>query len=124
MHDDAQIILNPTNGSSYWLSQVQTEQLASSVLRAVESGRWLIQAAPTGFSEIIDPAGNVLGRTAITEAAVVQHDVELRDGHTIAVVVGDVPAAAIAILWLITAWAGLPRRNHGDTEHRHGRAEP
>lgn len=124
MHDDAQIILNPTNGSSYWLSQVQTQQLASSVLRAVESGRWLIQAAPTGFSEIIDPAGNVLGRTAITEAAVVQHDVELRDGHTVAVAVGDVPAAAIALLWLITAWAGLPRRKHGDPEHRHGRAEP
>lgn len=124
MHDDAQLILNPTNGSSYWLSQVQTQQLASSVLRAVESGRWLIQAAPTGFSEIIDPAGNVHDRTSITEAAAVQRDVELRDGNTIAVTVGDVPAAAIALLALAAAWAGLPRRNRDHPQHRHGRAEP
>ncbi|MCZ7630576.1 MAG: apolipoprotein N-acyltransferase [Microthrixaceae bacterium] len=31
-----QVVLNPTNGSSYWLTQVQTQQIASSQLRARE----------------------------------------------------------------------------------------
>jgi hypothetical protein len=56
-------VLNPTNGSSYWLTQVQSQQIASSALRAVESGRWVIQAAPTGFSAIIDPDGVVQQRS-------------------------------------------------------------
>ena len=50
----AEAILNPTNGSSYTGTIVQTQQVASSRLRAVENGRWVVQAAPTGFSAIID----------------------------------------------------------------------
>jgi apolipoprotein N-acyltransferase len=55
-----EVLLNPTNGSSYWLTQVQTQQVASSRLRAIETGRWELQAAPTGFSALVDPAGNLL----------------------------------------------------------------
>ena len=110
MHADADILVNPTNGSSYWLNEVQTQQLASSRLRAVESGRWIIQAAPTGFSEIVDPAGNMYGQTSISQAAVVQHRVELRHGITIAVAVGDVPALALAAVLVGAAWVGLLTR--------------
>ncbi len=52
-----EVLLNPTNGSSYWLTIVQSQQVASSRLRAIETGRWTLQAAPTGFSAIIDPDG-------------------------------------------------------------------
>jgi len=115
IHDDAQIILNPTNGSSYWLTQVQTQQIASSSLRAVESGRWVVQAAPTGFSAVVDPAGGVHGRSGVGEQAVVQHRVELRDGSTIAMVVGD----GIALVAAIASIAGArwwSRRRGGRTE--------
>ena len=122
MHADADILINPTNGSSYWLTQVQTEQVASSTLRAVESGRWMIQAAPTGFSEIIDPAGNVFGRTGVSEAAVVQHRVQLRHGSTIAVVVGDAPALALATIFWGGAWVTLLTRRRQVPAHRHGRS--
>jgi apolipoprotein N-acyltransferase len=110
--DDAQIVLNPTNGSSYWLTQVQTQQIASSALRAVESGRWVVQAAPTGFSAVVDPAGNVHDRTAVGESAVVQHRVQLRDGATIAMVVGDGIAVAVGIgsALAATTWDRRERR--------------
>src|SRR5690606_8221386 len=58
-----EIVLNPTNGSSYWLTQVQSQQVAASRLRAVESGRWVVQVAPTGFSAFVDPTGRVRDRT-------------------------------------------------------------
>jgi apolipoprotein N-acyltransferase len=111
--DGAQIVLNPTNGSSYWLTQVQTQQIAQSTLRAVETGRWLVQAAPTGFSAIIDPAGNVHDRTGVSEAAVVQGKAELRDGSTIAMFVGDNLALAAALGALVAAW-GISSRARGD----------
>ncbi len=56
----AEAILNPTNGSSYTGTIVQTQQVASSRLRAVENGRWVVQAAPTGFTAVIDADGDVL----------------------------------------------------------------
>ena len=48
------MILNPTNGSSYTWTVLQSQQIASSRLRAVEQGRWVAQAAPTGFSAFVD----------------------------------------------------------------------
>ena len=44
-----EVLLNPTNGASYTGTIVQTQQVASSRLRAIETGRWLVQAAPTGL---------------------------------------------------------------------------
>ena len=60
MADGAELVVNPTNGSSYWLSIVQTQQVASSRLRALETDRWVLQVAPTGFSAVVTPDGRVL----------------------------------------------------------------
>jgi apolipoprotein N-acyltransferase len=120
IHHDAQIVLNPTNGSSYWLNEVQTQQIASSQLRAVESGRWLVQAAPTGFSAIITPSGDIVSRTNIGEAAVVQGKVQLRDGETIAAVTGDLFALLLAALLLGLAWGQLLRSRRQVPAFRHG----
>ncbi|MDH4167956.1 MAG: apolipoprotein N-acyltransferase [Acidimicrobiia bacterium] len=93
-----QLLLNPTNGSSYWLTIVQTQQMASTRLRALETDRWVLQAAPTGFSAIIDSDGNVLARTAISEQAVLHGTVELRTGRTWAVRFGVWPMVILAVL--------------------------
>ena len=58
VQEGGEVVLNPTNGSSYWLTQVQSQQVASSQLRAIETGRWVLQAAPTGFSAVVDPDGH------------------------------------------------------------------
>lgn len=99
-----QILLNPTNGSSYWLTQVQTQQVASSQLRAIETGRWVLQAAPTGFSAIVNPSGDVLERTSISEQAVLQQDVILRSGDTIATVIGPMPVIWFSAILLALSW--------------------
>ncbi|MFN8052721.1 MAG: apolipoprotein N-acyltransferase [Acidimicrobiales bacterium] len=116
LNHDAQIVLNPTNGSSYWLTQVQTQQIASSTLRAVESGRWVLQAAPTGFSAIISPDGTVQQRSGIGEAHVLEQRVELRDGDTLAMIWGETPTLVLAALALAMAWFGHSRRRDQDPE--------
>ena len=102
------MLLNPTNGSSYWLTVVQTQQIASSRLRAIETDRWVVQAAPTGFSAVITPEGDVIERTGISESRVIQTTVELRHGDTLAVRLGAWPVAFAAVLMLSLA-LGLGR---------------
>lgn len=104
-----ELVLNPTNGSSYWLALVQTQQLATSALRAVESGRWLVQVSPTGFSAVFDDTGRVLQRAGITEARVLYADVPRYTGSTPAQVLGDVPAVLVAFV-LVALAVLTPRR--------------
>ncbi|MFM7068899.1 MAG: apolipoprotein N-acyltransferase [Actinomycetes bacterium] len=102
-----EIVVNPTNGASYWLTQVQSQQIATSALRAVESGRWLVQAAPTGFTAFIGPDGRVRQRTAVSEPAVLYQRVERLDATTPAQALGDAPALAVALLSLagVAVWS-------------------
>jgi apolipoprotein N-acyltransferase len=99
-----EILLNPTNGSSYWLTEVQTQQVASSQLRAIETGRWVLQAAPTGFSAIVTPSGRIEQRSSISEQRVLQQTVFLRSGDTIATRIGPMPIALLSLALLGIAW--------------------
>jgi apolipoprotein N-acyltransferase len=102
--NSGQVLLNPTNGSSYSGTIVQTQQIAASRLRSIETGRWTLQVAPTGFTAFVTEAGEVLERTAISEREVLSGTVELRDGQTIATRVGDWLAVGIAVVALAAAW--------------------
>ena len=94
--DGATIIINPTNGASYTGTIVQSQQVASSRLRAIETGRWVVQAAPTGFSAVINSDGDVLQRTSVSEQRVLYADVEMRTGNTWYTQLGDGP-----FIWLL-----------------------
>ena len=94
------VLLNPTNGSSYWLTILQSQQIASSRLRAIETDRWVLQVAPTGFSAIVTADGGVIDRTGISEQRVLHATVPLREGLTLAVRWGVWPALAIALVAL------------------------
>jgi apolipoprotein N-acyltransferase len=106
----ARLVLNPTNGSSFTGTIVQTQQVASSRMRAIETGRWVAQVAPTGFSAVIDDDGRVLERSAVSERRVIQRTVELRDGQTLYTRLGNGPGVALALLCIAAGW-GLERRS-------------
>lgn len=99
-----EVLLNPTNGASYWLTQVQTQQVASSQLRAIETGRWVVQAAPTGLSAIVEPSGRVQQRTNVSEQAVLEATVQAREGETLAVRFGRIPALLLALGLVVAGW--------------------
>jgi apolipoprotein N-acyltransferase len=104
MGNGGQVLLNPTNGASYEGTQVQTQQVANSRMRAIETGRWVLQAAPTGFTAVVTPDGEVLQRTGVSERAILYDTVELRDGETLYVRWGDLPALGLAVLSLAGGW--------------------
>jgi len=98
-----EVMLNPTNGSSYTGTVLQSQQVASSRLRAVETGRWVVQAAPTGFSAFVSPGGEVLERTGVSEARVIVHDVARRTGRTWYTRTGGLPYVLLAATALVGA---------------------
>ena len=105
-----QLLYNPTNGSTYTGTFVQTQQMASSRLRAIETGRWEVQVAPTGFSAFVSPEGKVHQRSGTSEQAVrVRRGVPLRTGTTGYVRWGDLPARIVAVALVALGWA-LDRR--------------
>ena len=105
-----EFIANPTNGASYSGTVLQTQQVASSRLRAVETGRWVVQAAPTGFSAFVSPSGDVDQRTAVSERAVIVQEIDLRTGETWYVTLGDWPLILVILaVFLVSVWFGGAR---------------
>jgi apolipoprotein N-acyltransferase len=95
-----QLIINPTNGSSYTGTILQSQQIASSRLRAIEEGRWMVQVAPTGFSAFVSPNGDVHERTAQKEAVVRERTIQRRAGSTLYATIGDKSVVALAAVVL------------------------
>jgi apolipoprotein N-acyltransferase len=91
------VLVNPTNGSSYTGTILQTQQIASSRLRAIENGRWLVQVSPTGFSAFISPTGEVFDRTGVSEQRVLERSINLRSGRTVYSNLGDLPFIVVMV---------------------------
>ena len=104
---DGAILLNPTNGASYTGTILQTQQVASSKLRATETGRWVVQVSPTGFSAFVGPDGSVHQRTGVSERRVITMDVPLRSGTTWYTSLTDLPwTLAMVLLLGLALWCG------------------
>ncbi|MGA3214207.1 MAG: apolipoprotein N-acyltransferase [Acidimicrobiales bacterium] len=100
-----QLIVVPTNTSSYSSEQAPAQEIAASRLQAVEEGRDLLQAAPTGYSAVIDNRGEVLEQTPLSAAAVLRARVALRDGATVYERFGDDPTLVLAVCAIVAGWA-------------------
>ena len=104
------LLLVPTNAASFSTAQVPAQQLATSRLRAIETGRDLLQAAPTGYSAVVDNRGRVRARSILGRRQVLHTTAELRSSRTLYVRTGDVPVLAIAVGAGAVAWASARRR--------------
>lgn len=111
----ADVLLVPTNASSYGGRQVPDMELAAARLRAIETGRWVVQAAPTGYSAVVSPSGEVAQRTSLGCAAVLRAVVRRRQGATIYTRAGDAPILLLALVGLIGSWT-MQRRRTGPAE--------
>jgi apolipoprotein N-acyltransferase len=101
----AEVLLVPTNAASFSTSQVPTQELAAARLRALEAGRWLAQAGPTGYSGVIGPDGDVRSRSVLGRRQVMSGTLHARTGRTLFVRWGDGPLIALALVGLLAGLA-------------------
>jgi apolipoprotein N-acyltransferase len=76
--DGAQVLLAITNDAWYGRTGAPYQFLAMTAVRAAENGVWVVRAANTGVSAIIDSRGRVRSQTRIFERDLVVADVPLR----------------------------------------------
>ena len=100
----AQLLIVPTNTSSYTTAQVPTQEVAADSIQAVETGRDLIQAAPTGYSTVVTNRGSVLQRSVLARRSVLYATVPLRRGFTPYDHLGDMPYLIVLVLLLVAGW--------------------
>lgn len=71
----ATLLVTITNDAWYGDTGIPYQHLAMARLRAVENRRWLVRAANTGISAIIDPWGRLHGRLPLGRAGTLVADV-------------------------------------------------
>ncbi len=101
----AELLAVPTNTSSYSTSQVPSQEIAAAVVQAVETGRDLVQAAPTGYSAVVTQRGIVVARSVLGERQVLAATVALHRGMTPYDHWGDLPVLLLAVVALGVGWA-------------------
>jgi apolipoprotein N-acyltransferase len=114
----AQLLVVQTNNATFGHSAETYQQLAMSRLRAVESGRTVLQVATSGLSAVIGPDGNVREHSgALFTPARLVASVPLRTGTTLATRLGAIPEYVLAALALgAIGWSARPLRRRRQTE--------
>ena len=86
----AGMLVNITNDAWYGTTSAPFQHFAMARFRAVENGRYLVRAANTGISAVVDPRGRVLARSELFDRTTLVYDVPQTDGLTFYARYGDV----------------------------------
>ncbi|PRB09510.1 apolipoprotein N-acyltransferase [Microbacterium sp. MYb72] len=100
VQDGAQVLVFQTNNADFRGTDENLQQLAFARMRAIETGRSVVNVSTVGTSQIIRADGSTVTSLDADEAGAMLEDVELRTGLTGGVVVGP---------WLqqLLLWGGL-----------------
>jgi len=100
----AQVLVVQTNNATFGHTSETYQQLAMSRLRAVETGRTVMQVATTGKSAVIDPDGRIVAQSgALYTAATLTADVAPRTAKTLAVRLGAWPEYVLSAFAVLAA---------------------
>ena len=109
----AQIILSQTNNADFGRSDETFQQAALARLRAIETGRTVVNISTVGVSRIFLPNGDVVSELPIFEPGIIVEKVPLRTSITPAMAISpyfDITLNIVALGLLVAAIAGLIRR--------------
>jgi apolipoprotein N-acyltransferase len=115
VREGSELITTITNDAWFGRSSAAYQHFEQACIRAIEQGRYLVRAANTGISGVVDPYGRVLDRTNLFETSTVVREVRFLQGRTLYNRIGD--AVAYACL-AITALALLALRRTAGSGRR------
>lgn len=113
VHGGAQVLVFQTNNADFRGTDENLQQLAFARMRAIETGRSVVNVSTVGASQMIAPDGRTFAALDADEAGAMLEDVELRSGLTAGVVLG--PWLQQVLLWgglgaLLVGWWRARRR--------------
>jgi apolipoprotein N-acyltransferase len=118
----ASVMIVTTNDSSYLLTEASREHTIFSQLRAVETGRWVVQAAISGESAVVDPHGRIVARTGLFDRTILRASVPTGSAMTPYVRFGDWFPAVCALGTVALIGVAIVRRLRRRSGRGPGRA--
>jgi apolipoprotein N-acyltransferase len=114
LHGGAEVLVFQTNNADFRGTDENLQQLAFARMRAIESGRWVVNVSTVGTSQVIAPDGSTIQSIGANEAGTLLATVERRSGLTPGVLLGqwiDALAVLLGLGGLIAC--GLASRKSG-----------
>jgi apolipoprotein N-acyltransferase len=96
----SELLTTITNDAWFGRTSAPHQHFAQASMRAVEEGRYLVRAANTGVSGIVDPYGRVVRRSEVDERVVMVGQARFLTGSTFYARHGDVFAYASVVMTL------------------------
>jgi apolipoprotein N-acyltransferase len=109
--EGAELLVNVTNDAWYGTTSAPYQHLAMARFRAVENRRYMVRAANTGISAVVDPWGRVLEETRLFERAALVREVPFVSATTFYTRHGDVFAHVCLALALALVAATFRARS-------------
>lgn len=103
VRNGAEVLAVITNDAWFDGTAGPAQHAAQAPFRAVETGRWVVRAANTGISSVIDPVGRVRAAVPPGQEAVVMGRVAMANSFTLYDRWGDAFAQAAVVLALLLA---------------------
>jgi apolipoprotein N-acyltransferase len=104
----SQLLTTITNDGWYGYSSAPYQHFELASMRAIEQGRYLVRAANTGITGIVDPYGHVVQQSAIFEEVGLVGEARVLTGRTIYTAIGDV-VAYVSLALTMVALVGVRR---------------
>lgn len=112
--DGAELFVNISNDAWFGRTSAPEQHLQSTLLRAVEQGRYLVRATNTGVSAFIDPYGRRLKSGGLFRAETLTADVAPITEHTLFFHLFPwLPPGAVLLMLLVLRGAPLRNRTQG-----------
>ncbi len=114
----AQVILAQTNNADFDGTDENLQQLEIARMRAIETGRSLVNISTVGASQVIDPSGRTIDKVPAYTATSMVTDVPLGTGTTPATLFSGsvtllVSLGGLLVLLACAPWARRRRDGHG-----------
>jgi apolipoprotein N-acyltransferase len=115
--DGAEIILSQTNNADFGRSYETFQQAALARLRAIETGRTIVNISTVGVSVIFLPNGKVVAELPIFEPGVMVEKLPLRTSITPAMIIGpsfdlfvNFSALALLVAGIVFGYSRRPKK--------------
>ena len=127
--EGAEVLVNITNDAWFGNSAAPHQHLLMARMRAVENRRYLLRAANSGISAVIDPMGRVLARTGLHRRTALDGGFRFRQTPTFYSRNGDLFAwlcLALSLIPSLTARGGyrLKRLDRPESRGKHAGVPP
>jgi len=107
----SELLTTITNDAWFGETSAPYQHFEQAAMRAIEEGRYLVRAANTGISGIVDPYGRVLEQTAIFQPAVLIGEARFLQASTFYARHGDVLAYASVVATVVLLVAAIRPRS-------------